>query len=90
MSYLAQKVNLYPKDMLTVSGAGAKVVAGGPLVDPDRDRAVYKKDRPELQFLVVPGFGKIEHQFLVEGRGAITIKYASRHAGTLAKTVELR
>jgi len=28
VSYLAQKVKLYPKDMLKVSGAKAKVVGG--------------------------------------------------------------
>ena len=89
MSYLAQKVNLYPKDTLTVSGSGAKVVAGGQLVDPYRDQAVYKKDRPEIQFLVVPGFGKVEYQFLVEGNGEITLRYESRHGGKLAKTVKL-
>ncbi len=89
MSYLAQKVNLYPKDTLTVGGAGAKVVAGGLLVDPYRDQAAYKKDRPEIQFLAVPGFGKVEHQFLVEGKGEITLRYASRHGGKLTKTVKL-
>jgi len=89
MSYLAQKVSLYPKDTLTASGAGAKVVAGGVLVDPYRDQAVYKKDRPEVQFLVVPGFGKVEYQFLVEGKGEITLRYESRHGGKLVKTVKL-
>jgi hypothetical protein len=89
MSYLAQKTNLYPKDMLTVSGPSAKVVAGGLLVDPYRDQVTYKKDRPELQFLAVPGFGKIEHQFLVEGKGEVTLKYASRHSGRLEKKVKL-
>ena len=89
MSYLAQKVNLYPKDTLTVAGSGAKVVAGGLLVDPYFDQAVYKKDRPEIQFLAVPGFGKVEYQFLVEGQGEITFKYVSRHAGTQVKTVKL-
>ncbi len=88
MSYLAQKVDLYPEDMLRVTGA--KVVAGGVLTDPFRDRVTYKKHRPEIQFLVVPGFGKIEHQFLVEGRGEIKISYTSRHGGRLAKTVTLK
>lgn len=89
MSYLAQRAKLYPQDMLTVSGPGSKVVAGGLLVDPYRDQALYKKDRPEIQFLIVPGFGKIEHQFLVEGKGEITLHYTSRHGGKLAKTVKL-
>jgi hypothetical protein len=89
MSYQAQKVKLYPRDTLTVSGAKAKVVAGGLLTDPYRDSVSYKEHRPELQFLVVPGFGKVEHEFLVEGEGEITIRYASRHAGRLTQTIEL-
>jgi hypothetical protein len=89
MSTLAQKTNLYPKDMLKVGGAGAKVVTGGLLLDPYRDQVVYKKYRPELQFLVVPGFGKVEHQFLVEGKGTVTLRYESRHGGKLTKTVKL-
>jgi hypothetical protein len=89
MSALAQKVKLYPQDTLTVGGTGAKVVAGGLLVDPYRDQAVYKKDRPELQFTVVPGFGKVEHQFLVQGRGEITVRYSSPHGGKLEKRIKL-
>jgi hypothetical protein len=89
MSYQAQKVKLYPKDMLKVSGGNAKVVAGGILVDPYTDRVNYKKYRPEVQFLVVPGFGKVEHQFLVEGKGEITVRYESRHAGILERKVKL-
>jgi hypothetical protein len=90
MSYLAQKVKLYPKDMLKVEGKNAKVVAGGLLTDAYRDLVTHKKHRPELQFLVVPGFGKVEHQFLVEGKGEVTVSYASRHAGKLSQTVQLK
>lgn len=32
----------------------------------------YKKFKPELQFTSVPGSGKVEYQFLVEGSGPIT------------------
>jgi hypothetical protein len=87
MSYLAQKTKLYPQDTLKISGA--KVVAGGVLLDPYRDQAAYKKDKPGLQFTVVPGFGKVEHQFLVEGKGEIKIEYGSRHGGKIVKTVKL-
>ena len=90
MTYQAQKVKLYPQDMLKVSGAGAKVVAGGLLIDPDNDRVNYKENKPGIQFLVVPGFGKIEHQFLVSGKGTITLRYESRHGGTKEKVVELK
>jgi hypothetical protein len=89
MSYLAQKNKIYPKDMLKVSGAAAKVVAGGVLTNPYDDRVVYKKERPEVQFLVVPGFGKAEYQFLVQGKGEITVRYESRHGGTFEKKVRL-
>ncbi|MBE3120482.1 MAG: hypothetical protein IMZ50_17225, partial [Candidatus Atribacteria bacterium] len=58
-------------------------------LDPYRDQVAYKKDKPEVQFLVVPGFGKVEHQFLIEGKGEITLKYESRHGGKLAKTIKL-
>jgi len=88
MSALAQKNNIYPKDMLKVTGA--KVLAGGILNDPYLELVAYKKYKPELQFTSVPGFGKVEHQFLVEGRGPITVSYDSRHAGKITKTAELK
>jgi hypothetical protein len=89
MSSLAQKVNLYPRDFLKISGNKAKTVAGGVLTDPYYDKVTYKKDKPEIQFLIVPGFGKIEHQFFVEGEGDITISYESRHGGKREKTLKL-
>ena len=89
MSALAQKANLHPKDTLEVSGKGVKVVAGGLLTDPDRGRVALKKHRPGIQFTVVPGFGKVEHEFLVEGRGEVTLRYSSRHGGRLSRTVRL-
>ena len=89
MSYYAQKKKLFPKDMLLVSGKDAKVVAGGTLQDKYRDLVSYKKHRPDVQFLFVPGFGKIEHQFLVSGKGEVTIRYESRFAGSIEKTIKL-
>jgi hypothetical protein len=65
------------------------VLAGGTLNDVHRDDVTYKEHRPELQFLVVPGFGKVEHQFLISGQGPVEINYSSRWAGNLSKTVEL-
>jgi len=89
ISYYAQRKNLFPKDMLMVSGKSAKVVAGGALEDKYRDLVSYKKHRPDVQFLFVPGFGKTEHQFLISGRGDVTIKYESRFAGSIEKTIKL-
>jgi len=90
MTYAAQKDKLYPLDILTVSGKQAKIVAGGSLNDIYRDQVTYKKYRPKVQFLFVPGFGKVEHQFLVEGKGEIEISYNSRHGGKITKTLKLK
>lgn len=90
MTGLARKVKLYPQDTLSVTGASAMVVAGGTLTDVYTDRVSYKEHKPGVQFLIVPGFGKIEHQFLVSGKGEITVSYASRHAGKREKTLQLR
>ena len=68
MSYHAQRVNLYPRDMLKISGNGIKVIAGGVIRDADKDDVSYKEHRPEIQFFFVPGFGKSEYQFIVSGR----------------------
>lgn len=90
MSYQAQKDKLYPQDILILSGENSKIIAGGRLTEIYRNQASYKKFRPELQFLIVPGFGKIEHQFLISGKGKITVKYQSVHAGKIVKTLILK
>lgn len=90
MSYHAQRVNLYPRDMLKISGNRMKVIAGGVLKDADKDDVSYKEHRPEIQFFFVPGFGKVEYQFILSGQGAVTLNYQSRHAGKISKTIQLK
>lgn len=92
MSRYAEMKNIYPKDTLTLTGQGIAVTAGGLLTDIYRDQVNYKEFRPDIQFLAVPGFGKVEHQFLVSGtKGAkVTVKYSSGHAGKISKTIELK
>ncbi|MBN2344808.1 MAG: hypothetical protein JXO51_00350 [Candidatus Aminicenantes bacterium] len=90
MSYQAQKSKLHPKDTLTLDGAGLRVIAGGEIEDIHLHKVAYKEHRPELQFLVVPGFGKVEHEFLVAGSGELTVSYRSRHAGKRSRTLTLK
>ncbi len=90
MTSAAVRDKLYPQDMLKVSGPKIKVVEGGRLTDKYSDRASYKKHRPEVQFLTVQGFGTVEHQFLISGKGDVTFKYESRHARNIEKTVKLK
>ena len=90
VTFQTVKNKLYPLDMLTVSGKNATVVSGGKLTDPWFGKVDYKEYKPEVQLCQVPGFGKIEYQFLVTGKGNVDIKFASRKAGTVTKTVALK
>jgi hypothetical protein len=76
--------------MLSVNGSDAVVVSGGKITDLYMDLVEYKEYKPEIQFCQVPGQGKIEYQFLVNGKGSIDIKYESRKAGTITQNVELK
>lgn len=90
MSYHAKYKKLYTEDMLKISGKGIKVVAGGLLSDKYRDKVIYKEYRPEIQFFTIPGFSKIDFQFLISGKGKVIFKYESRHAGKIIKTINLK
>ena len=81
------KNKLYTPDMLKV--AGAKVVAGGKISDFRLNKVSYKDNKPDIQFLSVPSYGTVEYQFLVEGKGEITISYESRKANDVKTTVKL-
>jgi hypothetical protein len=90
VTHLTVKNKLYPLDMLSVNGSGAKVVSGGKITDLYMDLVEYKEYKPEIQFCQVPGQGKIEYQFLVSGKGSVDIKYESRKAGTIIQSVPLK
>jgi hypothetical protein len=90
LTYTAAQRKIHPQDMLKVSGPAAKVVAGGRVSGAPIENVAYKANRPELQFLQVPGDGKVEFEFLVSGRGEVTVAYQSTKAGKAAKTVVLQ
>jgi hypothetical protein len=83
----AFSTKLYTPDMLKVSGG--KVIAGGKIQDFRLNKVTYKETKPEIQFLAVPGNGTVEYQFLVEGKGEITISYESQKANDVKTMVKL-
>ena len=87
MSAHSVSKKLYPQDMLKVSGG--KVVAGGKINDIRLNKVTYKDEKPEVQFLAVPGYDKAEYQFLIEGKGEITFSYESRKAKNRITSVKL-
>lgn len=90
VTHATMKNKLYTPDILSVTGRDVKVVSGGVLTDAWMGIVDYKEYKPEVQLCQVPGFGKIEYQFLVSGKGNIEISYDSRKAGKISKTVALK
>ena len=72
-----------------MSGASINVVAGGELKDAHMNKALYKEHKPQNQFIHIPGFGKVEYQFLISGKGTITVDYSSLKAKDQRLEVEL-
>jgi hypothetical protein len=87
MSTYSFSKKIYTPDMLKVSGG--KVVAGGKITDILLNKVNYKEKKPEIQFLLVPGYGNVEYQFLIEGKGEITFNYESQKANNVKSTVKL-
>ncbi len=89
ITYHSVKDKVFPMDIIELSGKGIKVVSGGKLTDVYNDKVNYKKYKPEVQYCQVPGFGKVEYQFLITGKGELEILYKSQKAGTLIETIKL-
>jgi hypothetical protein len=89
ITYKTVKNKLYPMDMLKVTGNDIEVVAGGEIQDRYRDQVNYKEHKPWIQFTQVPGFGHVEYEFLISGKGEVTIEFDSRKAGKKKNTILL-
>jgi hypothetical protein len=89
MTFNAVQKKIYPQDMLKVAGKEIRVVSGG-TVSGLFDEVTYKPYKPEVQFLQVPGNGKVDLQFLLSGKGEATFSYESRKAGRISKSVMLK
>ncbi|MDZ7738755.1 MAG: M14 family metallopeptidase [Bacteroidales bacterium] len=90
MLYSSVANKLYPKDKLSLSIKSGSVISGGKLTDVFNSVVEYKKHKPEIQYCQVPGFDKVEYQFLVSGKGKVVIDYESRKAGNKSVEVELK
>jgi hypothetical protein len=87
MTAHAFKTKLYELDRLMVKGA--KVVAGGKITDKYFEKVSYKEKKPEIQFLALPGFGVVEYEFLIEGKGDVTFSFESQKAKNVTTSVKL-
>ncbi len=80
LTYQSLRNKSHRKDMLKVSGSSIQVIAGGQLKDEFMNKAIYKEHKPQIQFIHMPGFGKVEYQFLLSGKGRVTVDYSSLKA----------
>lgn len=87
MTANAVKTKIHAPDMLKVTGA--KVIAGGKLNDNRLNKVDYKEKKPEIQFLAIPGYGVVEYQFLIEGKGEVSFSYESLKAKNASASVKL-
>ncbi len=87
MTAQAFKDKLYELDRLIVKGG--KVVAGGKINDVRLNKVSYKEDKPEIQFFALPGHSQVEYQFLIEGKGDVTIDFESRKAKNVSTKISL-
>ena len=90
MTYNAVQRKIHAQDTLKVGGKTVTVVSGGPVSGTPIEEVRYKAQRPETQFLQVPGNGKVEFEFLVSGKGEVNVTYQSVKAGKATKTVTLQ
>jgi len=88
-SYQAIRNKAHPQDHLLVSGKNIEVLTGGKLTDVYNNKVSYKEHKPELQFMHIPGFGRLEYQFLVKGKGNIKLEYKSVKSRDLEVEEEL-
>ena len=77
ITYHSVNNRIHPKDQLKLSGKDLEVLAGGLLTDEYNNKVSYVEHRPELQFLHIPGFGRVEYQFIVKGKGKMVLEYKS-------------
>jgi len=90
MSRYAVQKQLYPQDQLSLTGSNIKVIAGGKITDLYNNEVEYKEYKPEIHFTYVPGFDKIEYEFLVSGSGKAKISLKTKWCGTIEKEIEIK
>ncbi len=80
-SYQSVRDKIHPQDQLLVTGKNCEVIAGGRITDLYNERVSYVEHRPHLQFFYIPGFDRVEFQFLVKGKGKVKLSYKSVKVG---------
>ncbi len=89
MSGMAQRHSLGRQDIFRIQGKGLTVLSGGIIDDLYLDRVAYVDHRPEMIFSTVPSFGYREVQWIVKGRGRVTVTFDSQKARNQKLTLKL-
>jgi hypothetical protein len=77
-------------DMVSLRGANVKVLSAGRVTDPYFKKVEPVERRPErVEVPTIPGMGAVRVQFIVSGRGNITVSVDSAKGGLLETGQEL-
>jgi hypothetical protein len=90
LSAQARNRKLCRLDEFRIGGKGIEVLAGGILEDPYFDLWTPVEHRPARISTFVPGFGKQEVQWIVSGRGPVTVTYDGLKCGQREATAALQ
>lgn len=89
LSGRALRDRLVRQDIFSIEGKGLETVSGGVVQDALMDRVDYVKHRPHMIFTHVPSFGKRDVQWIVKGKGKLTIAFDSMKTSNRTLILEL-
>jgi hypothetical protein len=90
LSAKARNRQLCRLDWFVLEGRGIEVLAGGVLDDPYFNKVTPVEHKPERIQTFVPGLGKQDVQWIVSGRGKVTVTYDGLKCGRQEVALELR
>ncbi len=89
LSSNALRKSIYRKDVFSIKGNGLEVVSGGIVNDLVFDRVSNIEHRPDKIFTSIGSFGTREVQWIVKGKGKITINYDAVKAKNKSITIDI-
>jgi len=76
----ALRHKLVLQDRMKIEGKGIEVVSGGIVQDPVMNRVNFVEKRPWMILTHVPSFGNRDVQWIVRGKGKVTVTFESLKA----------
>jgi hypothetical protein len=89
LSRRAIQNDIVREDILSIEGKGLEVVSGGIVRDLQLGNVDYVEHRPWRIFTSVPSFGRRDVQWIVRGKGKVTVSFDAKKARNKSLSLEL-